>query len=317
MAEELDMRFKSIVLSKDETVDVLVRDKGADYLLDLIDKTEEDTVHTHRRSMLLQDIKENYDAAMGCPPDTCVGYALNNFPKLTKEIDGIQSGCFFVSSKPFGLKTSLLSSLALDLIDSNPILKIIYIALETPRRQIFDRMVAMETGESILTVRKQNEDDAINGKILDATKKLMNLVRTNRLEIWEDYPTFDNNEMMSILKEERKQNSDLIVMIDGLDHLKIDGRLELDDIHERRSFVMLDLYKSLDIPLFLGGELIPTEEGFEGPRPYLRDSDAIYWLDSQNKTLTLSVNSNRLGVSHKYKCPIFIDPMSNKMQEAE
>lgn len=317
MAEELDMRFKSIVLSKDETVDVLVRDKGADYLLDLIDKTEEDTVHTHRRSMLLQDIKENYDAAMGCPPDTCVGYALNNFPKLTKEIDGIQSGCFFVSSKPFGLKTSLLSSLALDLIDSNPILKIIYIALETPRRQIFDRMVAMETGESILTVRKQNEDDAINGKILEATKKLMNLVRTNRLEIWEDYPTFDNNEMMSILKEERKQNSDLIVMIDGLDHLKIDGRLELDDIHERRSFVMLDLYKSLDIPLFLGGELIPTEEGFEGPRPYLRDSDAIYWLDSQNKTLTLSVNSNRLGVSHKYKCPIFIDPMSNKMQEAE
>ena len=131
------------------------------------------------------------------------------------------------------------------------------------------------------------------------------------------YPTFDNNEMMSILKEERKQNSDLIVMIDGLDHLKIDGRLELDDIHERRSFVMLDLYKSLDIPLFLGGELIPTEEGFEGPRPYLRDSDAIYWLDSQNKTLTLSVNSNRLGVSHKYNCPIFIDPMSNKMQEAE
>ena len=317
MAEELNLKFKSIILPANEPPDWLVREKGADYLIDLINKTEEDTVHTHRRSMLLQDIKENFDAAMSCPPETSVGYTMNSFPKLTREIDGIQSGCFFVSSEPFGLKTSLLSSFALALVQSNPHLKVIYVALETPRRQIFDRLIAMLTGESVLTIRKQNQDDQINEKITEATRELMNLVRSNRLEIWEDYPSFDSNELQALLKEERKQNPDLVVMIDGLDHLKITDRLELPDIHERRSFVMLDLYKSLDIPIFLGGELVPTAEGFSGPRPYLRDSDAIYWLDSPEENLVLSVNSNRLGVSHSYKSNIYIDPNSNRIQEVE
>ena len=316
MAEELDLKFKSIVLPKDETIDLVVRKNGADQLISLIDQTEEDTVHTHRRSMLLQDIKENFDTAMGCPPDVSVGYAMNSFPKLTKEIDGIQSGCFYVSANPFGLKTTLLSSFALDLLQSNPKLKLIYLALETPRRQIFDRMVAMMIGKSVLTVRKQNESDEVNQQVLDATRELMAYVRNNRLEIWEDQPAFDNTEMLSILKEEQKEHPDLVVIIDGIDHLKISDRPDLVDIHERRSSVMLDLYKALDIPLFLGGELIDSESGLVGPRAYLRDSDAIYWLESKGGNLFLSVNSKRLGSNNLYRGTLSIDPDSNRMQEA-
>ena len=316
MAEELNLKFKSIVLPKDETIDQVVRKNGADQLLSLIDQTEEDTVHTHRRSMLLQDIKENFDTAMACPPDVSVGYAMNSFPKLTKEIDGIQSGCFYVSSNPFGLKTTLLSSFALDLLQSNPKLKLIYLALETPRRQIFDRMVAMMIGKSVLTVRKQSESDETNQEILEATRELMAYVRNNRLEIWEDQPAFDNAEMLSILKEEQKEHPDLVVIIDGIDHLKISDRPDLVDIHERRSSVMLDLYKALDIPLFLGGELIDSESGLVGPRAYLRDSDAIYWLESKGGNLFLTVNSKRLGTNNLYRGTLSIDPDSDRMQEA-
>ena len=316
MAEEIGLRFKSIILPKDETVDQVVRKNGADELLSLIAHTEEDTVHTHRRSMLLQDIKENFDTAMGCPPNVNVGYTLSAFPRLAKEIDGIQSGCFYVSAEPFGLKTMFLSSLALDLIKSNPKLKLIYIALETPRRQIFDRLVAMMIGESVLTVRKQSTDEQVNQKILEATKELISYVRNNRIEIWEDQPSFDNTEMLSVLKDEQKEHPDLVVIIDGIDHMKISDRPDLVDIHERRSSVMLDLYKALDIPLFLGGELVDTGEGLAGPRPYLRDSDAIYWLESKGGNLFLSVNSKRLGANHLYEGNLDMDPLSNKMQEA-
>jgi len=316
MARDLDLRFKSIVLPKDETIDKVVRKNGADQLLQLIDQTEEDTIHTHRRSMLLQDIKENFDTAMGCPPDVSVGYALNSFPKLTQEIDGVQSGCFYVSSNPFGLKTTLLSSLSLDLLQSNPNLKLIYIALETPRRQIFDRFVAMMLGVSVLTVRKQNENDEMNQKILDATRELMNMVRSNRLEIWDDQPNFDNNELLKTLKDEQKEHPDLIVVIDGIDHLKVSDRSDLTDINERRSTMLLDLYKALDIPMFLGGELFDSEEGLIGPRAYLRDSDAIYWLESKGGNLFLTVDSKRLGKNHHYRGDLKIDPNSNKMEEA-
>lgn len=316
MAETLNLKFKSIVLPKDETIDKLVRNSGADQMLSLIDNTEEDTIHTHRRSMLLQDIKENYDTAMGCPFNASVGYALNKFPSLTKEIDGIQSGCFYVSSSPFGLKTTLLSSFALDLLESNPSLKVIYVALETPRRQIFDRLVAMQIGESVLTVRKKNENEEVNQKILAATRDLMSYVRDNRLEIWEDLPAFDNTELLSTLKEEQKEHPDLVVIIDGIDHLKITDRPDIMDIYERRSSVMLDLYKALDIPLFLGGELIDSKGELVAPRPYLRDSDAIYWLESDKDQLTLSVNSTRLGTNNIYKGTLSIDKESNRMQEA-
>ena len=316
MAETQGLRFKSIVLPEGETVDLLVRNYGADHLLSLIEETEEDTVHTHRRSMLLQDIKENYDTAMGCPPDQCVGYPLSTFSQFSRAIDGIQSGIFYVSSNPFHLKTSLLSSVALDLIETNQNIKLIYIALETPRRQIFDRMVAMLTGLSVLDVRKKNEDEEVNARILGATRTLMGYVRENRLEIWEDQPSFDNKELFATLKEEQREHPSLVVIIDGIDHFKVTDRPDLADIHERRSSVMLDIYKTLDIPLFIGGELVDENGELVAPRAYLRDADAIYWLESKNSGLSLTVNSKRLGNNNFYNGKLSIDPNSNRIQEA-
>jgi hypothetical protein len=80
---------------------------------------------------------------------------------------------------------------------------------------------------------------------------------------------------------------------------------------------MLDLYKALDIPIFLGGELIDSPNmGLLGPRSYLRDCDAIYWLTSNGDNLTLTVDSKRIGTSHVYEGCILTDPESSRMKEA-
>ena len=206
--------------------------------------------------------------------------------------------------------------MALDLIETNSNIKLIYIALETPRRQIFDRMIAMLTGLSVLDVRKKNVNENVNAKILEATCTLMGYVRENRLEIWEDQPSFDNKELLATLKDEQREHPGLVVIIDGIDHFKVTDRPDLANIYERRSSVMLDIYKSLDIPLFIGGELVDEDGTLSAPRAYLRDSDAIYWLESKDGELELTVNSKRLGNNNLYKGKLSINPQSNRISEA-
>ena len=93
-------------------------------------------------------------------------------------------------------------------------------------------------------------------------------------------------------------------------------RPDLANIYERRSSVMLDIYKSLDIPLFIGGELVDEDGTLSAPRAYLRDSDAIYWLESRDGELELTVNSKRLGNNNLYKGKLSINPQSNRISEA-
>ena len=52
-----------------------------------------------------------------------------------------------------------------------------------------------------------------------------------------------------------------------------------------------------------------------GPRAYLRDSDAIYWLESKGGNMFLTVDSKRLGNNQLYQGTLSIDPASNRMQE--
>ena len=93
-------------------------------------------------------------------------------------------------------------------------------------------------------------------------------------------------------------------------------RPDLADIYERRSSVMLDIYKTLDIPLFIGGELVDEDGKLIAPRAYLRDSDAIYWLEAKDNELFLTVNSKRLGNNNLYKGQLSIDENSNRIREA-
>ena len=168
----------------------------------------------------------------------------------------------------------------------------------------------------MLDVRKRNENEDINAQILGATRELMGYVRDNRLEIWEDQPAFDNKELLATLKEEQREHPDLVVIIDGVDHFKVTDRPDLADIYERRSSVMLDIYKTLDIPLFIGGELVDEDGKLIAPRAYPRDSDAIYWLEAKDNELFLTVNSKRLGNNNLYKGQLSIDENSNRIREA-
>lgn len=317
LAESEGMRFKSIILPVGETVDTLVRQNGADLLLEKIRDTEEDTMRTHRKSVLLQDIRENFATAMTRDADSDVGYRLFNFPTLSHALDGIRPGYYFLSSEPFGFKSYALSSFALDLIEGNPDAKVIYVALDSPRRQVFDRFVAMLAGISEANVRKQNKDDDLNRSVHDATQQLLSYVKAERLEIWEDMETFNFNAFLKELQNELSERQNLILVIDGIDHLRISDRADIPDLCERRSSAALDLYKDLDIPVFISGSCVKDGDKIIGPGPYMRDADATFWIErKEDGALWLTVSLKGSG-STLYEANLLFSDKSYRMKEKE
>lgn len=317
LAESEKMRFKSIILPAGETVDTLIRKEGADALLSEIHNTEEDTMRSHRKSVLLQDIRENFHQAMDRDAETDVGYKLENFPTLSHALDGIRPGYYFLSSEPFGFKSYALSSFALDLIEGNPAAKVIYISLDSPRRGAFDRFVAMLAGISETAVRKQNKDDDNNQKIHEATQTLLSYVKTDRLEIWEDIDTFNFDQFLKELQKELAEMQHLILIIDGIDHLRLSDRSDIPDLNERRSSAALDLYKTLDIPVFVSGALDKDGDKLSGPKPYIRDADAIFWIArEEDSALWLTVNLKNSGTT-LYEASLLFSDKSYRMKEKE
>ena len=63
------------------------------------------------------------------------------------------------------------------------------------------------------------------------------------------------------------------------------------------------------------GDLIEKDGSLVGPRAYLRDSDAIYWLEAKGGNLFLTVNSKRLGKNHVFEGSLIADPNSSRMKE--
>lgn len=313
LAEEVGLGFKSVILPQDGGIDEFIRANGAERFMGIIRDTEPDTSQTRRRSVLFQDLREHYERVMARDPSEPVGYKLDTFPKLVRQFDGVVPGYFFVATRPYGLKTNLLLSLALDLVASNP-LKVVYISLDTPRRQLFDRLVSLESGLSLAEVRKRQESETANQRIYDATRELLALVKSNRFELWDDCSIRDDESLQRLLREELRMNDGkLVVIIDGIHHLKLLSRSDIPDIDERRSSVLLDIYKELGIPLFFSGDL---PESSVARRPYLRDADAFYWFDSEGDCLELSIAPNRPECS-VFRVELTSDPHSGRLSERE
>lgn len=313
LAEEVGLPFKSVVLPQDCGTDEFIQQNGADRFLTLIKETEPDTSQTRRRSVLFQDLREHYESVMARSPSEPVGLRLDGFPSLVRQFDGIQGGYFFVAAKPYGLKTNLMLSLAMDLVESNPV-KLLFIALDTSRKQLFDRLVSFFASLPLTDVRKRNVDESINQNIYSSTKEILGLIKSNRLELWDDCTIRDDETLLKLLREEWRDNEGkLVVFIDGIHQLKLRSRTDIPDVDERRSAVLLDLYKELEIPLFYSGDL---PEDSSSRRPYLRDADAFYLLDAEGGNCELSVAPNRPECS-VFRLDMVMNSASGRLQERE
>ncbi len=306
LAMGLGLTFKSVLLPKGYTAESFLRNHGVQEFENLLQTTAPDTSRTRRRSIIMQEISDMYEENMGREAGQFHGYTMERFPKLAKHIGGIQPGYYLISSHPFFDKSSFLISFGMDLLESNPC-KMIYVTFEMPRKQIFNRLVAFLAKVSYTDVLSRQASPEANQRILEATRNLMGLVKANRLEIWDDNQVTDDRTLLAMLKDEVHENRNVFVCVDGFYRICAKTRHDIPDIDERRSAVMLDIYKTLGIPVFCTGDMelskwvsdsrkAPQLSDIITPQAYVRDPGFVIFLANQAEGAPeLHLLKNRMG----------------------
>jgi len=306
LATSLGLTFKSVLLPKGYTTEKFLRTHGAQEFDNLLQTTAPDTSRTRRRSIILQEISESYEENMSRAPGEIRGWNLERFPQLAKHLGGVQPGYYLVSSHAFFDKSAFLISFGMDLLESNPC-KMIYVTFEMPRKQIFNRLISFFAGVSYTDVLSRQSTESENQNILEATKNLMGYVRSNRLEIWDDNQVTDDRTLLRMLREEVQENRNVFVCIDGFYRICAKTRPDIPDIDERRSAVMLDIYKTLGIPVFCTGDMelskwvsesrkAPQLADIIAPQAYVRDPGYVLFLStSPEGEMELQLLKNRMG----------------------
>ena len=167
------------------------------------------------RLMEKYELEKNRESAL-------LGYPMTKFKNLCENIDGLQPGLYIIGAETNVGKTALLTNIALDLMDTNPEVRVLYFSLDDSWSVITNRFLGILTGLELNKVQRmqQCESDAI--KVQDAYQELAHLANDGRLYIKDLSEVTNFNQAEAVVRELYEQ-SNLAVFIDGLYNLEVEG----------------------------------------------------------------------------------------------
>lgn len=218
-----------------------------------------------------------------------LGYGLNKFSQIAKDLDGVQAGLYVIGAYTNVGKTALLSNLFLDLVESNKEITGLYISLDDSRNVISNRLLSILSGLSINTVQKkpQYPDEAKN--LEDTYKKLLTLIAENRIDLKDIAEITNINILEAVVSNTFKNNNKMFVCIDGLYNLDL-GKATKGKREEAIELAngIKKLVDTYNIPILCTGELRkPAESKGRATTPS---------IDDLMETGKLAYNSNLVWV---------------------
>lgn len=274
----------------------------------------EEPVNTPDRLDFASELRERFEIDDNRDPNVPLGFSLTKFNELCKHTDGIQPGFYHLAAESNIGKTAIFTNLALDLIDTNPDVSVMYFSLDDSRRYTAYRFLSIISLLHINNIQKPKSDLLNYANLLTARNKFLNLVETNRL-IVKDLGDLTHIDQLQSIITSVNDLSKLVVFVDGLYNLEVtaDGNqgIRIENIERAQKIKQIvDTYK---IPFLSTGELrkkMKTEG--KKTKPTLHDlmetgkyayNANVVWLLSQYSsdpikgidTLTLEYAKNKLS----------------------
>jgi replicative DNA helicase len=172
--------------------------------------------------MFTSYLKQKYERDSMHRMQNFLGYDLTKLKTLATYLDGIQPGLYIIGAETNVGKTAFLTTLLLDVLQTNLNVRCIYFSLDDSKDVIINRLLAQLTAIDINDIQKayhlsENMRDMLNnfgyGRLIEwAESKRLNVVDMN-----------DINSVQGIeyaLEQERDNN--MVICIDGIHNLSVD-----------------------------------------------------------------------------------------------
>ena len=272
-----------------------------------------------------------------------LGYPLTKFKNLCENIDGLQPGLYIIGAETNVGKTALLTNIAMDLIQSNSNVRLLYFSLDDSWSVITNRFLGILTGLELNQVQRKQRCDLDASKVKDAYEELAHLADDGRLYIKDLSEVTNFNQAEAVLRE-LYEAGNLAVFIDGLYNLEVEGNgggiRETNIERANKLKLLVDTYR---IPLVCTAELRKkTKEEGINKKPTVSDimetgkfgyNANVVWLlsadykeskDGNELELSLNYEKNKLSHFKGYQPLTFIkskgivkegDPLENNFIE--
>lgn len=225
--------------------------------------------------------------------DEILGFKLNTFKQIEKDLEGLQSGLYLVGGHANTGKTAFIVNLFLDVIGSNDNAYGLYFSLDDNKNIILNRMIASKAKRQINWVDrigslKEKEDIK---RLNDAYNSILELAE-NRFNLLDINDSGKISEITNIIESTIKKYPEkkLVVAIDGLHNLDTEqGSESLRSDNIKRANLIKKLVDSYDIPILSTVELRKPERNKVDQTPTLHDiNETGKFAYNANVVFTLS-----------------------------
>jgi hypothetical protein len=260
------------------------------------------------------ELRERFDLDDNRDPNKPLGFPLTKFKELGEHTDGIQPGFYHLAAESNIGKTAVFTNLALDLLETNSGVSVMYFSLDDSRRYTAYRFLSILSQLHINKIQKPQLDPLNFDKIVYARNKFLDLVDTDRL-IVKDLGDITHIDQLKTVITSFTDLSKLVVFVDGLYNLEVtaDGNqgIRIENIERAQKVKQIvDTYK---IPFLSTGELRkkmknegkktkPTLHDLMETGKYAYNANVVWLLSSHTvdpltkvDTLSLEFAKNKLS----------------------
>ena len=184
-----------------------------------------------------------------------LGWPLNKFKQLAKNIDGIQQGLYLIPGEAGAGKTMFLINLFLDIIQTNENISGYYISLDDPKSVILHRSMACLSGVSINNVQKLKGSISNQNKVSDAKNTLSDLFQSKRMNLFDIGKVKHINQLKTLADKVSSENKKFFIVIDGVYNLGVGNHGEARNENIKRANYLKELSDVYNIPLICTAEV--------------------------------------------------------------